>query len=76
MPQPAYTLDLALSDFFLFGRLRQQLQAVHIPDRERLKSEIIRIFGEIGPDVLISVLEDWTKRLEWVVQNVGEYDNN
>jgi hypothetical protein len=76
MAQPAYSPDLSLSDFFLFGYLKQKLQGFHIPDRERLKSEIIRIFAEIGPDVLISVFKDWIKRLECVVHNTWEYYTN
>jgi hypothetical protein len=71
MAQQAYSPDLAPSEFFLFGYLKQQLQRVYIPDRERLKSEIIRIFGEIGPPAFISAFEDWITRSEWVVQNVG-----
>jgi hypothetical protein len=69
--QPADSPDLATSDFFLFGYLKEKLQAVHIPNRERLKSEIIWIFGENDPDLSISLFEDWIKRLEWVVQNRG-----
>jgi hypothetical protein len=76
MARPAYSPDLSPSDFFRLGYRKQQLQGVHIPDRERLKSEIIRIFGEIGPDVLISLFKDWIKRLEWVVQNGKECYNN
>jgi hypothetical protein len=76
MAQSAYSPGPTPSDFFPFGYVKQKLQAVHTRDRERLKSEIIRIFSGIGPDVLISVFEDWMKRLEWVVQNGGEYSNN
>jgi hypothetical protein len=76
MAQSAYSPGPTPNDFFLFGYLKQKLQGVHIPDRERLKSEIIRILDGIGLDVLISVFEDWMKRLEWVVQNSGEYSNN
>jgi hypothetical protein len=64
MAQSAYSPGLTPSDFFLFGYLKQKLQEVHIPDRERLKSEIIQILDGIGRDVLISMLEDWMKRLE------------
>jgi hypothetical protein len=73
MAQSAYSPDLAPNDFFLFGYLKQKLQRVHIPDRERLKSEKIQIFADIGPDVIISVFGDWIKRREWVVQNGEEY---
>jgi hypothetical protein len=76
MAQSAYSPGLTSSDLFLFGYLKQKLQVVNIPDRERLKGEIIRIRGGIGPDVLISVFEDWIKRLEWVDQNGGEYSHN
>jgi hypothetical protein len=76
MAQSAYGPGLTSSDFFLFGYRKKKLQGVHILDRERLKSEIIRILGGIGPDVLISVFEDWIKRLEWVVQNDREYYHN
>jgi hypothetical protein len=71
MAQPTYSLDLTPSVSFPFGYLKQKLLAVHIPDRERLKGEIIRIFGEIRPVVLISVFEDWIKKLECVVQDGG-----
>jgi hypothetical protein len=64
MLQSAYSPGLTPSDFFLFGYLKQKLQEVYIPNRERLKSEIIRILDGIGLDVLISVFEDWMKRLE------------
>jgi hypothetical protein len=74
--QPAYSPGLTPNDFFLFGYLKQKLQGVHIPNRERLNPEIIRILAGIGPDVLISVFEDWIKMLEWVLQNGGEYHNN
>jgi hypothetical protein len=50
MAQRASSPDLAPSDFFLSGYLQQKLQEVQIPDWKRLKSEIIRIFGEVGPD--------------------------
>jgi hypothetical protein len=76
MAQSADNPGLTPSDFFLIGDLKRKLQGIHIPGRERLKSEIIRILGGIGPDLLISVFEDWIKRLEWVVQNGGEYYNN
>jgi hypothetical protein len=72
MVQRASSPELTPSDFFVFAYLKQKLQGVHIPDREKLKSEIIRIFGKAGPDVLISVFEDPIKRLKWVVQNAGE----
>jgi hypothetical protein len=59
MPQPAYSSDLALSDFFLFGFLKRQLQGVHLADREAFESRICQVFGEIEREVLISVFVEW-----------------
>jgi histone-lysine N-methyltransferase SETMAR len=73
MPQPAYSPDLAPSDFFLFGFLKQQLQGVHLADREALKSAICQIFSRIDRKLLISVFVDWMQRLKWVIENEGEY---
>jgi hypothetical protein len=76
MPQPAYGPDLAPSDFFLFGFLKQQLQGVHLADREALKAAIYHLFSQIDREVLISVWVDWMERLKWVIKNGGEYCNH
>jgi hypothetical protein len=75
MPQSAYSLDLAPSDFFLFGFLKRQLQGVHLADLETLKSRICQIFGEIDREVLISVFVELMERLQRVIKNGGEYYN-
>jgi hypothetical protein len=75
MPQPAYSPDLAPSDFFLFGFLKRQLQGVNLADREALKIRIRQIFGEINREVLISVFVEWMEPLQCVIKNGGEYYN-
>jgi hypothetical protein len=76
MPQPAYSPDLAPSDFFLFGFLKQQLQGVHLADREALKTAICQLFSQIDREVLISVFVDWMERLKWVIESGWEYYNH
>jgi hypothetical protein len=66
IPHPAYSPDLTPSDFFLFGYIKQKLTEYDIPDRKNLKSGITYIFHEIGQETLMTVLETWTNRLEWV----------
>jgi histone-lysine N-methyltransferase SETMAR len=75
IPQPAYSPDLAPSDFFLFGFLKQKLRGVHLADREGLKSAITQIFAEIDKDMLVSVFLDWIERIHGVINNGGEYYN-
>jgi hypothetical protein len=70
------TLRLRPSDLFLFRFPKQHIQGVHFSDRETLKSTIRRILGEIDQKVLISVFLDWIERLEWLIQNDGEYYNS
>jgi hypothetical protein len=73
MPHPAYSPDIAPSDFFLFGFLKEKLPEYHIPDRESLKSTIMHIFSEMPEETLVAVFETWPKRLKWVIEHNGEY---
>lgn len=40
LPHPAYSPDLAPSDFFLFGKLKAHLRGTHFKDDESLKTEV------------------------------------
>jgi hypothetical protein len=70
---PAYSPDLAPSDFFLFGRLKRKLTEYEISDRQRLESAIIYIFDGIGQKTFIAVFETWINRLERVIEREGAY---
>jgi hypothetical protein len=63
LPHPAYSPDLAKSDFFFFGYLKEKLTDYNCETREQLKEAIIEIFNEIPQDVLVSVFMSWMKRL-------------
>jgi hypothetical protein len=73
MPHSAESSDLAPSDFFLFGFLKEKLPEYQIPDRESLKSTIMQIFSEISEETLISVFTAWIERLRGVIGHNGEY---
>jgi hypothetical protein len=66
MPHPAYSPDLAPSDFFLFGYLKAKLQGRH-----GLIFAIREIMAEVSRDTLISVCATWQDRLRWVIENGG-----
>jgi hypothetical protein len=70
---PAYSPDLALSDFFLFGYIKRKLTKYVILDRQGLKSAITHIFDEIGQETLITLFKTWINRFEWVREHEGEY---
>jgi hypothetical protein len=73
MAHPGDSPNLAPSDFFHFGFLREKLPEYQIPDRESRKSTIMQIFGEISEEMLISVLAPWIERLKWVMKHNGDY---
>jgi hypothetical protein len=73
IPQPSYSPDIAPSDFFLFGHLKEKLTEYDFPDRERRKLAITHIFREIGQETLITGFGTWIKRLKWVIKHEGEY---
>jgi hypothetical protein len=63
VPHPAYSLDRALSDFFLFRTVKTELQNYEIHSRQDLILAIRAIFDEISKDTFNSVYVLWAKRL-------------
>jgi transposase len=69
---PPYSPDLAPSDFFLFGYLKQELKGSIFHDSKSLKDAIEHILRNIPQDLLYRTFENWRKRCEQV-QTDGEY---
>jgi hypothetical protein len=72
VPHPIYSQDRALSDFFLFGTVKTELQNYEVHSRQDLILAIRAIFDEISKDILNSVYVSWTKKLKWVIKNKGK----
>jgi hypothetical protein len=62
VPQPSYSPDLALCDFFLFGYLKVQLEGKTFFDEDSVKEEVRRILMEIPVTLLHSVMDEWIQR--------------
>lgn len=73
LPHPAYSPDLAPSDYYLFGKIKHQLLGCTFPDSESLVSAITRIFSEIDKDELVSVFMSWKERVARAIELEGEY---
>jgi hypothetical protein len=69
----AYSRDLAPSDFFLFGYLKEKLTDFDYRSREDLKSAITSIFNEIDKENLVAVFVSWIDRLKWLIRKKGRY---
>lgn len=72
-PQPAYSPDLAPSDFFLFGYVKDQLRGHSFRSREELQSKIVEILHSISEKIFCSVFEEWMHRCLWVFEHNGAY---
>jgi histone-lysine N-methyltransferase SETMAR len=72
-PHPPYSPDLAPSDFFLFGYIKEKMSGVSSISEQDVIDRIKGIFNEIPKEVLISVYIEWIHRLKWVIKNGGEY---
>jgi hypothetical protein len=73
MPHPPYSPDLAPSDFYLFGRVKERLKGMKAKSSLEavgmLKTELDKITVKERIDVMLH----WIERLERVIETKGEY---
>ena len=72
-PHPPFSPDIAPSDFYLFGYIKQKIAGRHFEDPEDLYSAVDDIFSEIPKGELMSVFETWKTRLKTVITSNGDY---
>ena len=72
-PQPPYSPDLAPSDFYLFGYLKQKLKEIEFSSVDELKQWIIDEFSRIEYTKLLEVFFEWERRLQTCISTNGEY---
>jgi hypothetical protein len=70
---PAYSSDLAPSDFFLSGDVKQLLAGRQFPDGEALVGAINEILAVLENARLERVFLEWMERLCRYVETLGEY---
>jgi hypothetical protein len=72
VPQPVYIPDLAPSDFWLFGHLKNFLAGEMFDDREAFLNVITSFLEEVQPSELHVVFSHWVERVRWVLENNGD----
>jgi hypothetical protein len=73
MPHPPYSPDIALSDFYLFGTMKQRLQTREGRPFEELQENVHEILSSIGWEELEATIRAWTERLRRVIALGREY---
>ncbi len=74
LPHPKYSPDLALSDFFLFNRMKKNMWGHTFNNVEELQQHIdFKISQVANWEFTHTIRESWIKRLELCVQHEGNY---
>jgi hypothetical protein len=73
---PAYNPEITPNDFYLFGSLKEELQAVAVTDRDSLIPAITQIFSDTPQNEIIAVYQNWMKRFREIIKNRGQYYRN
>jgi transposase len=63
VPYPAFSLDLALSDFYLSGIIKRRLRGRSFQDTDELVEAVSEESSFIRPSELHAVFQNWEDRL-------------
>jgi hypothetical protein len=72
-PHPAFSPDLAPSDFFLFGALKDQLSGRIFESPDELVEAIREIASAIPWTTIERVFLEWEERLQLLYRHQGAY---
>jgi hypothetical protein len=70
-PHWPYSPDLAPSDFYFFGRLKEKLKKWIARRQDELNQEVNSILRNIPEAELISIFQTWLRRLQQVIGSNG-----
>jgi len=73
LEHPAYSLDLAPSDFFLFLKIKEILKGRYFDDTDDIRSNTIAALKAIPQNQFQNCFEGWNRRWHWCIASQGEY---
>jgi len=73
LEHPAYSPDLAPSDFFLFLKIKEILKGRHFDDIDDIRSSTTAALKAIPQNQFQNCFEWWTKRWHRCISSQGEY---
>ena len=73
LEHPAYSLDLAPSDFFLFPKIKKILRGRHFDDTDDIRSNTSAALRAIPQNQFQNCFEGRTRRWHWCIASQGEY---
>jgi histone-lysine N-methyltransferase SETMAR len=73
LKHPPYSPDLAPTDFYLIGYLKERIKGHRFQSTHELIDTIHQIISEISREDIDDVMDAWIERLHTVATNGGEY---
>jgi hypothetical protein len=73
IPVPVYSPDLSLSNFFIFGIVKERRSGTSCNSPDKLISAISEPIASLPKDQRVSVYKTWMKRLKGVIKHRGEH---
>lgn len=73
VPHPPYSPDIAPSDFFLFGFIKDKLRGKKFTSPDDLLEAITEILGQISKEDRKRVFSCWIDRCKAVIEHKGSY---
>jgi hypothetical protein len=67
-----YAPDITPSDFWFFGGRKREMKGEVFSSREVIKSILLEMWARMDSGQLFSVFNEWTKKLEYVIESGGE----
>jgi hypothetical protein len=68
-----YSLDLAPSNFWLFGHMKAASKGQQFPGSEDLLTGIQEFLSQVQRSELEFVVHHWVERVQWALDNNGDY---
>ncbi|KAA6398171.1 MAG: hypothetical protein EZS28_006305 [Streblomastix strix] len=62
-------------DYYLFGILKSKLKGMHFTSGDEAHATAINILESIPSTQLLNTLRAWTTRIDYVIENKGQYYN-
>ena len=73
LEHPAYSLDLAPNDFFLFLKIKETLKGRHFDDNDDIRSNTTAALKAIPQNQFQNCFEGWTRHWHRCIASQGEY---
>jgi len=73
LEHPAYSPDLAPSDFFLFPTIKKILKGRHLDDNDDIRSNTTAALKAIPQNHFQNCFEGWAKRWHRFIASQGKY---